>query len=89
VARYTQLNMDKNVFNGFSDGTTSAGDAYAWSAGINWWLNRNVRILTSFSQTTFQGGGGINLGVPSTQAPPATVAHQNEYVLFTRIQIAF
>jgi phosphate-selective porin OprO/OprP len=83
------LDLDQKVFDGFSDGTTSAGSAAAWSAGLNWWLNRNVRILTSFSLTTFQGGGGVNLGVPSTQVPPATVAHQDEYVLFTRVQIAF
>jgi phosphate-selective porin OprO/OprP len=89
VARFSELNIDNAAFNSFSDPATSARSATAWSVGLNWWLNRNVRVLTSFSQTTFQGGGGVNAGIPSTLTAPATVSHQDESVLFTRIQIAF
>jgi hypothetical protein len=55
---------------------------------LNWWLNANVRWMTSFSHTSFRGGGGVNDTIPGTMAPPATVTHQNEDVLFTRIQVA-
>jgi len=89
VARFSQLNIDNEAFNGFSDPTTSARSATAWSVGLNWWLNRNVRVLTSFSHTTFQGGGEVNPFIPSTTTAPATVTHQDENVLFTRIQVAF
>jgi phosphate-selective porin OprO/OprP len=89
VARYSELNIDNAAFNSFSDPTTSARSAAAWSVGLNWWLNRNVRVLTSFSHTTFQGGGAVNPYIPSTTTAPATVTHQDENTLFTRIQIAF
>ena len=53
--------------------------------GINWWLNKNVRLLTSFSQTTFTGGGLDAVSL----APPATVTRQSETAFFTRLQLAF
>ena len=89
VARYSELDIDKNTFQGFSDPTTSAQSAASWSVGLNWWLNANVRWMLSVSHTTFVGGGGVNDLIPSTTTPPATVTHQEESVLFTRIQIAF
>ena len=89
VARYSALDLDANAFNGFADPTTSARSAESWSVGINWWLNQNVRVLTSFSHTVFQGGGGVNVFVPSTTVAPATATAQDENTLFTRIQIAF
>jgi phosphate-selective porin OprO/OprP len=89
VARYSALDIDNNTFGSFANPATSARSAAAWSAGLNWWLNRNVRVLTSFSHTAFQGGGGVNLEDPTTLTPPATVTHQAENVLFTRVQLAF
>jgi phosphate-selective porin OprO/OprP len=89
VARYSELDIDDQAFNGFSDPSTSARSASSCTAGLNWWLNRNIRVLTSFSHTTFQGGGGVNVGIPSTWGAPATVSHQDENTLFTRVQIAF
>jgi phosphate-selective porin OprO/OprP len=89
VARYSELDLDRNTFSGFSDPATSAQNAIAWSVGLNWWLNANVRWMVSFSHTTFQGGGGVNNSIPSTTAAPATVSHQDENVLFTRFQLAF
>jgi phosphate-selective porin OprO/OprP len=89
VARYSELNIDKQTFKGFSDPATSAENAIAWTVGLNWWLNANVRWMVSFSHTTFQGGGGVNYSVPSTTTAPATVSHQDENVLFTRFQLAF
>jgi len=83
VARYGQLNIDPDAFPTFADPTASARSASEWSIGLNWWLNRNVRIATSFSRTTFDGGGG-----PGSVAP-ASVTRQPENVLFTRMQLAF
>jgi phosphate-selective porin OprO/OprP len=82
VGRYSELDIDDNAFDGFSDPTRSASGAREFSVGLNWWLNRNVRVGTSFSHTTFDGGG------TGTSAPGAVTANA-ENVLFTRVQLAF
>jgi phosphate-selective porin OprO/OprP len=89
VARFGQLNLDEATFPNFANPATSANSATTWSVGINWWLNNNVRLLTSFSHTSFGGGGGFDPIDPSTHIPPAIVSHQDESVVFTRLQIAF
>ena len=66
-----------------ADAATSASSASEWSVGLNWYLNRNVRVGTSFSHTDFSGGGGTG------SSAPAAVTRQSENVLFTRIQLAF
>ncbi|HEX3718522.1 MAG TPA: porin [Verrucomicrobiae bacterium] len=79
VGRYSELDVDKNSFKGFADPKASASQAAAWGVGLNWYLNRNVRINTSFERTTFEGGNG----------PKATVTKQPEEVFFTRVQLSF
>jgi len=83
VGRYAELDVDRGTFPLFADPATSAQSAAAWSVGLNWYLNRNVLLKTSFSRTTFTGGGGAGTSAP------ATVTRQPENVLFTRIQLAF
>jgi phosphate-selective porin OprO/OprP len=83
VGRYAQLSLDHAAFPEFADPATSAESAAAWSIGLNWYLNRNVMVKTSFSHTHFNGGGGAGTSAP------AAVTRQNENVLFTRIQLAF
>lgn len=83
VARYADLKIDNDAFPIFSNPATSASEAEAWSVGLNWYLNKNIRFNTSYSRTTFTGGGG-----PGATAP-AAVSRQPEEVLFTRIQLAF
>ena len=83
VARYAQLKIDSAAFPVFADPAVSASSADAWSVGLNWYLNRNVLVKTSFSRTTFSGGGGAGTAAPSI------VTRQPENVLFTRVQLAF
>jgi phosphate-selective porin OprO/OprP len=83
LGRYAGLDIDPAAFPAFADSNTSAHSAAAWSVGLNWFLNRNVLLKTSFSHTTFSGGGG-----PGTSAP-ATVTRKPENALFTRVQLAF
>ena len=83
VARYSQLDLDPAAFPRFSDSATSASSAREWSIGLNWYLNNNLRLLTSFSRTDFQGGGGTRSGTPGA------VTRNPEQVLFTRLQLAF
>ncbi|MBC8097030.1 MAG: porin [Akkermansiaceae bacterium] len=89
MARYSNLSIDDAAFGDFSDASLSASEATAWSVGINWWLNKNVRVLTSFTHTTFDGGGNFNPLDSRTFSAPATVTAQDENALFTRIQIGF
>jgi phosphate-selective porin OprO/OprP len=77
VARYADLNIDSAAFPNFASATASASEAKAWSAGINWYLNKDIRVNASFSRTTFTGG------------TTGAVTKQPENVLFTRIQLAF
>lgn len=89
VGRVGQLKIDDETFNGFANPTTSAGEAFSWGVGLNWWLNQNVRILTSFSHTRFEGGGQVNPLIPGSLVPPGTVAAEDEQAFLTRVQISF
>jgi phosphate-selective porin OprO and OprP len=80
VARYADLDIDDQAFPIFANPATSASEAKAWAVGLNWYLNKNIRVNTSFSRTTFDGS--INPKV-------ATVVRQPEEVVFTRLQLAF
>ncbi len=79
VGRYAELDVDKKAFKGYADPTTSASEAGAWAVGLNWYLNRNIRVNASYAKTTFEGGNG----------PKATVTKQPEEVFFTRVQLSF
>jgi phosphate-selective porin OprO and OprP len=83
VAGYSELNIDPDTFPLYANPATSARSAKEWAVGLNWWLNRDVRILASYSRTTFEGGGGAGT------TAPAIVTRQPEDVFFTRIQLAF
>jgi phosphate-selective porin OprO/OprP len=83
VARYAELNVDSDAFPLFANPASSAKSAASWSVGLNWWLNRNVRLMTSFSHTDFHGGGGTGTSAP------AAVTRNDENVVFTRIQLGF
>jgi phosphate-selective porin OprO/OprP len=81
VARYADLDIDNAAFTGAPPFASagSASEAKAWSAGLNWFLNRDIRINASFSRTTFSAGTGT----------PTAVTKQPENVLFTRVQLSF
>jgi phosphate-selective porin OprO/OprP len=83
VGRYAELDVDNAAFPVFSNPSTSASGAQAWSVGLNWYLNRDIRVNSSFSRTIFKGGGGAGA------TAPATITRQPEEVMFTRLQLLF
>lgn len=89
VGRFGQLDIDEAAFPSFSNPDTSAHGATSWSVGVNWWINRNLRVLTSYSRTTFDGGGAVSPLDSTSLIPPATVSAQEENGIFTRIQLSF
>lgn len=84
VGRYSELDIDDDTFPLYANPLTSATGAQAWSAGLNWYLNKNLTIKTSYARTTFTGGGA---GAGATA--PAAVTRQPEEVFFTRMQLSF
>ena len=79
AARYAQLNVDDDIFTDGFAAKGSAKSADAWSVGLNWYLNRNVRFNLSYSHTAFSLFEGLSTAV---------TAHP-ENVIFTRVQLAF
>src|SRR6185437_3235921 len=58
VARCAELNVGNEAFPIFANPGASASEAKAWAVGLNWYLNRNIRVNASYSHTSF--GGNIN-----------------------------
>ncbi len=78
VARVSQLEADDDAFSlGYANPATSAREATAWTVGVNWYLNRNVRANLSYTQTDFDGGAA------------ASADRQTEKFLVSRFQLSF
>lgn len=76
VARAQALELDGAAFPTFADAAAAARAAHAWGAGVNWYLNANVKLSTDYERTRFEGGS-----VAGDRA--------SERVLLTRVQVAF
>jgi phosphate-selective porin OprO/OprP len=75
-ARYGRLNIDKSAFPIFADPLTSASAARSWTLGVNWYANKNVKIVLNYEQTDFhtvEGG----------------VKRKQERAILQRLQLAF
>lgn len=57
VGRYGELKLDSSIFSeNFANLNTSISKENAWATGINWYLNRNVKLAVDFEQTKFRRG---------------------------------
>lgn len=79
AGRYHELTIDDDYFTGgrFALASASARKASAWAAGVNWYLNKNIRTVVNYEQTEFEGGAARNAD------------RETEKVVFTRFQLAF
>ena len=77
AGRYSVLRIDPDAFPTFASLSTSAQEARAWTVGLNWYLNKNVRAYLDYEETAFDGGaaGGKD--------------RDTERVIFTRAQVSF
>jgi len=79
VGRLSNLDIDDKIFDPtlpFANPATSATEANAWTIGLNWYLNRNLRTSVNFVQTDFKGG-------------TSQLLKQNENAFFARVQLAY
>jgi len=70
AGRYGQLKLDRNIFTeGFALANTYISKEDAWAAGLNWYLNKNVKAVFDFEQTKFHSGAAnvINNGNRKTE----------------------
>jgi phosphate-selective porin OprO/OprP len=77
AARYSQLAIDGDAFPRFASVSSSAQMAKEQGIGLNWYLNRYVKLVTDFEHTNF------------TMAPGNKTPLHAENVLMNRIQLAF
>ncbi|HUK55838.1 MAG TPA: porin [Nitrospiria bacterium] len=77
AARFGKLTVDGDAFPLYADPAKAAQEASAWAAGVNWYLNNNVKIVTDYDQTGFKGGAA-NGG-----------DRKDEKAVLSRFQIAF
>lgn len=75
--RYSQLRIDGDAFPRFANPGTAPQSAKEQAVGVNWYLNRYVKLVTDYEHTGFRMG-----------SPTATPLH-SENVLMNRIQLAF
>jgi len=77
AVRYSQLSMDGDAFAHLASAATAAQRAQEQGVGINWYLNRYVKLESTYEHTVFH--------MASTTVAPL----HNENVLMNRIQLAF
>ena len=77
TVRYGRLQIDEAAFPYFANAATSAQVARSWGVALNWYMTRNVKLMTNYVMTKFDGGAAAGGSRPQ------------ERVLFTRAQLSF
>ena len=75
--RYSQLRIDGEAFPRFANPTAAAQSAKEQAVGLNWYLNRYVKLETNYEHTGFR------------MASSTVMPLHSENVLMNRIQLAF
>jgi phosphate-selective porin OprO and OprP len=98
VARYQVNNIDDEAFSiassgaglSFADPRNNAKSAKSWAAGVNWYLNQNIKLALDYEDTHFDGGGNANVAGTAGAGSFTNVADRpSERTLFTRLQLAY
>jgi phosphate-selective porin OprO/OprP len=95
VARYSEMNLDRDTFTGINTATrfanisTAAKSAQAWGVGVNWYLNNYTRFALDYENTSFEGGGAGSTVSATTGAITKLVDRQDEHAMIGRLQVSF
>ena len=78
----------------YADPKVSARSAHTWTAGVNWYLNPEVKFALNYARTSFKGGAGSLGGSNTSQAynlitQNPVLDREDESVLLARFQIAY
>jgi phosphate-selective porin OprO and OprP len=86
AARYNEIDFDDDSFDGgalsFADPTASVTKAQGFTVGLNWYLNRWVKVMVDYDRTTFDGGA-------AGTAPGSIADRETEDSIFTRLQLNY
>ena len=87
VARLSAIDLDDKFFTTATGGQggninrfTNASGAFAYGLGLNWYFNRNFRVMLNVEKTEFEGGGNA-LATGGTKT--------DELYAFSRLQLSF
>jgi phosphate-selective porin OprO/OprP len=78
AARGGRLSLDRKIFPQWST-AGSAREATEWGVGLNWYLNRGVKLNLDFHHTQFEDASRVR----------GAVTAKDEQVILTRVQVAF
>jgi phosphate-selective porin OprO and OprP len=78
AARVHQLRLDEGLFPSYAT-SSSAKEATSYGVGLNWYLNKNVKLQLDYELTEFDGGS----------RKPGAVTARDEHIIFSRAQLAF
>jgi phosphate-selective porin OprO and OprP len=56
VARYGELDLDDDAFPIFASPTSSVSKEKSAGVGLNWYLNKQIKVAVNYEHTTFDGG---------------------------------
>lgn len=78
----------------YADPNVSAKSAKTWTAGINWYLNPDVKLAINYEQTKFDGGGGSLVSTSIAESANLTTQRTaqdraDEKAILARFQVAF
>jgi len=77
AARVGDFNAERGLYNyGFASPASAARRAHEWAGGVNWYLNRSLRLSLDCGRTNFLGGA-------------VTGNRPSEKVILSRVQINF
>ena len=77
AVRHSQVRIDSGAFPLFASSTSSAQAAKEFGIGVNWYLNRFVKLTTDYEHTNFR--------MSTSSVSPL----HNEDVFMSRVQLAF
>ena len=63
AVRVSDFEAEQGLFNyGFASITNTPRHAHEWIGGVNWYLNRMLRVSFDYGNTNFGGGATVALG---------------------------